>query len=198
MIKKVKYLVSILIIISLAASTPYSAFASEEKLPVHPDSEVNHIDLGEDNNEYIDSADIQLRTDGYYYWKVESKKLISYNYGGWRNGPSGKGPGTVTLSNSSGVNRSVTNTISGSYTKVSDISASLGVTIGVSKTYTTSYSVTVPSGKRYQIIYRPRYKYYKIVQRKYYKIDGHSSKTSNTKTCYVKVFANWDYSWKKL
>ncbi len=113
-------------------------------------------------------------------------------------GPSGKGPGTITLSNAKGYNFNVTNTISGSYTSVGAIASSLGVTIGKSKTYSTSYSVKVPNGKRYQIIYRPQFKVYKVIETEYYRIDGYDTKTGRTKTSYVSVFSNWDYSWKSI
>lgn len=70
------------------------------------------------------------------------------------------------------------------------------VTIGVSKTYSASYSVTVPSGKKYQITYRPQFRKVKVVQTKYYRMDGYDTKTTDTKISYVKIFENWDYDWK--
>lgn len=174
---------------------PLTVSAAEIPEPAS-DSEVWHENPGEDNTEYIDESDIQTRTDGCYYWKVTSKS--SYPYGNWRYGPSGKGPATLSFTNSSSYSRSVTNTISGSYTSKSAIASSLGVTIGTAKTYSASYSVSVPKGKKYQIKYRPQFKRYKVVQTQYYKIDGYSSKTKKTKTCYVNVFSNWDYSWRSI
>lgn len=56
----------------------------------------------------------------------------------------------------------------------------------------------VPGGKTYQIKYRPLYTKYKVVQRQYYKIDGYSSATNNTKTCYVNVFYDWGFSYNVL
>ena len=64
-------------------------------------------------------------------------------------GTAGAGPGTVTVNKTD----TVTNTISGSYTSTGDISASLGVTIGKSQSYSVRYSLPVPSGKTYQIKY---------------------------------------------
>lgn len=139
-----------------------------------------------------------LRTDGYSYWKVTSKSVNSYRYGDWRRGPSGRGPGTITLTNSSEYNFNVTNTISGSYTSVGTIANSLGVTIGKSKKYSAGYIIEVPNGKRYQIIYRPNFKVYKVIETEYYRIDGYDTKTGRTKTAYVSVFSNWDYSWKSI
>lgn len=176
-----------------------STTMAKEAVPhASPDSEVWNEKLDLDETEYIDTNDIQTRTDGYYYWKVTSKTVVGHPYGSWRNGPSGKGPATLSFTNSSSYSRSVTNTISGSYTSISDISSSLGVTIGKTKQYSASYSVTVPKGKKYKIIYRPQFKRYKVVQTQYYRIDGYSSKTKQTKTCYVNVFSNWDYSWKNI
>ena len=186
---------SLLLAILVLATSQISVLAADN---IHPESELNNLNLEIDNSEYSEDGGAQKRTDGRYVWKVTSKTIVSRPYGSFRNGPSGKGPGTVSLTNSNTTNRSVTNTISGSYTSVGTIASSLGVTIGKSKTYSASYSISVPSGKRYQIIFRPQYKRIKVVQTQFYKIDGYETKTSQTKTSYVNVFQNWDYSWKKL
>lgn len=186
------------ITLSFIMALPTTAMAADGTQELATDSEVWNVDLSEDTTEYKDTTEIQPRTDGYYYWSVTSKSVVSNPYGDWRTGPSGKGPATLSFTNSSTYSRSVTNTISGSYTSVSTIASSLGVTIGTAKTYSASYSVSVPSGKRYQIKYRPQFKRYKVVQTQYYKIDGYSSKTGSTKTCYVNVFSNWDYSWTNI
>lgn len=123
----------------------------------------------------------EIQSDGHYYWRVTSKSIVGYPYGKWRKGPSGKGPATISLTNSKGYNFNVTNTISGSYTSVGAIAGSLGIAIGKSKTYSASYSVKVPKKKKYQIIYRPQFKRYKIVQTQFYKIDGNSVKTKSKK-----------------
>lgn len=192
---KCKKMTSLILAVVLLATSQVSVFASDN---IHPESEVNNLNLEIDDREYTEDSGVQPCTDGRYVWKVTSKTTVSYPYGSYRNGPSGKGPGIVSLTNSNTTNRSVTNTISGSYTSVGTIASSLGVTIGKSKTYSASYSINVPSGKRYQIIFRPQYKRIKVVQTQYYKIDGYETKTGQTKTSYVNVFQNWDYSWKQL
>lgn len=139
-----------------------------------------------------------IKADGYYTWKVYSISTYSYYYDSWRDGPSGLGPATLTLSNSNASSISVTNTISGSYTNVATISAALGVTINVSEGHSVSYSISIPSGSRRQIIYRPYMRVYKVVQRQYFVDHGTESYTGQSKTCYVNVFNNWDYSWRSL
>lgn len=142
--------------------------------------------------------EIMPRADGTYSWAVTSKTIDGSQYGPWRDGPSGRGPSTISLTNSSGYNTSVTNTISGSYNSIAAISASLNVTINKSTSYSANYSVQVPSGSIYQIIYRPKYNVYKVVESEYYNIDGYKTITGKTKISYVNVFSNFDYSWKRL
>lgn len=131
------------------------------------------------------------------YWKIESKTKVSgYSYGGWRNGPSGKGKARLTASNSNTTNRSVTATISGDYpVGKGKIGSSLGVSIGESKSYGVSYSIEIPAGKRQQIIFRPVYKSVKVKQRLYLLP---AVKTDQIKTATVKYFSHWDYSFKTL
>ena len=43
------------------------------------------------------SSIIQPRTDGYYFWDVESKSKQGTTYGSWRLGPQGAGPGTISV-----------------------------------------------------------------------------------------------------
>lgn len=185
--------VGLAVIMSLV-TVPTAAMAASAPTPA-PDSEVRHEDLS------IQPANplFEDRTDGFYYWRVTSKTVVGYPYGGWRNGPSGRGPATISIgkASSSSYDFSVTNTITGSYTSAWSIAQALGVTIGKSKTYSVSYSLNVPRGKKYQIRYRPQFKKYKVVQTQYYKIDGKAHKTG-TKTSYVKVFSNWDYSWRAV
>lgn len=184
-----KKMISILtvLVFSIVTMLPVKVMAAEYP---HKNSEVKHVNLLSDKTEY----GIQPQTDGYYYWKVDSKTNQGTTYGSWRLGPQGAGPGTVSVNKTD----TVTNTISGSYTSVGDISASLGATIGKSQSYSVQYSLPVPSGKTYQIKYRPLYTKYKVVQRQYYKIDGYSSATNNTKTCYVNVFYDWGFSYNVL
>ena len=140
------------------------------------------------------SSIIQPRTDWYYFWDVESKSKQGTTYGSWRLGPQGAGPGTISVNKED----TVTNTITGAYTSVSAISSYIGASINKSQSYSVNYSLPVPKGKTYQIKYRPLYTKYKIVQRRYYQIDGHSSPTSETKTCYVSIFYDWGFSYNVI
>lgn len=134
-------------------------------------------------------------TDGYYYWEVTSKTNMGTVYDGWVVGTSGgskDSASTVTFSVSNGI--SVSNSISGSYTSKSKISASLGFNVTASKNVSASYSVSVDKGYKATIKYRKAYTKYKVVETQYYKIDGYSSKTGSTKTCYVKKYSHLDYT----
>lgn len=144
----------------------------------------------EDNREY----GVQPRTDGYYYWAVESKTNQGTAFGNWRLGPQGQGPGTLIINRQD----TVSNEISVSYTSAGDIAASLGIGINVAQSYGVQYSVYEPAGSRYQIKYRPLYTQYKVVQRQYYRMDGNSIKTNNTNTSTVKVFYDWGFSYNML
>lgn len=112
-------------------------------------------------------------------WCFDDRKVDGYPFGSWRRGPSGKGPATLSFGQQGSYDRKVTITISGSYTSKWTIGNALGVTIGEKKAYSTNYKVYVPKKKRYQILYRPQYKEYKVVETKFYKIDGYESKTSD-------------------
>lgn len=153
---------------------------------------------GEKTELYNEDDEGVKSTNGYYFWKVTSKTVAGHPYGNWRRGPSGRGPGTIAINNSKGYNRYVANTITGSYTNVNSIAVALGVTIGKSEERSIGYSLKVPSGKRYQILYRPQFKKYKVVETRFLRIDGSTSKTSETKISYVNVFSNWDFSWKEI
>ena len=118
-----KKMISILtvLVLSIVTMLPVKVMAAEYP---HKNSEVKHVNWLADKTEYR----IQPQTDGYYYWKVDSKTNQGTTYGSWRLGPQGAGPGTVSVNKTD----TVTNTISGLYTSVGDISASLGATIGKS------------------------------------------------------------------
>ena len=135
------------------------------------------------------------RTDGYYYWEVTSTSIEGNSYGGWRYGPSGSGPATLTFSEITSVNFNikVTNTITGEYTDIIKISDALGVTIGVGKDRSTSYSIQIKDGESRQIFYRPQFVTYRVVETQFYSIDGQTTRTSNTKVSHVKVYTNWNY-----
>lgn len=145
---------------------------------------------GNNNN---NSETINAVTDGYTYWKVESKSNVGIVYGSYKYGPSGRGP--CKLSMGSSRTDTYTNTISGEYSSIANISIPLGITIGVSQTRNVSYEISVPKGKVYWLKYRPFYKKYKVVERAYTMLDGKTIKTNSTKTSYVKVFQNWDYNY---
>ncbi|MBC1210599.1 hypothetical protein [Listeria booriae] len=133
------------------------------------------------------------------YWKITSKKKTGTSTGAWRNGPSGKGPSALNINQSTTKDISVTNSISGSYpVGKGTIGSSLGITIGTSKTYGTSYTVTVPKGKKYLIIYRPVYNVYTVKQQKYYRTGSITQASGTYSTATVKSFNHWDYSWKSI
>ena len=134
-----------------------------------------------------------------YGWEVASKTVYDDSFGSWRTGPSGKGPATVSINQSSSLNRSFTNTISGNYTigKLA-IGNSLGVTIGESETYGTSYAINIPDNSIRTIIYRPKIRTYKVISKYYrYPSGTYGTKTAiKSETSYVDAFVNWDYSYR--
>ena len=138
--------------------------------------------------------------DGHYTWKVTDKQVISYPYGSWRNGPSGKGAATLTFKydKTSSYNIKVANTISGNYYSLAAIEKYLGVEIGQAESHSVSYSIKIPAGKTQQIIYRPQYRRYKVVETQFFVDHGISSSTGKTKISYVNVFNNWDFSKKDI
>lgn len=77
------------------------------------------------------------------------------------------------------------------------IGASLGVDIGKSKKYETSYRINLKENEIKTIIFRPKIDVYKVVQTKY-KINMLSGKMTpiREEVAYVDVFNNWDYSWR--
>lgn len=181
--KKLRVL-SIIFIITLLSSI--SVFADTTEMP--------------SLNKDIPSVEIPqtTRIDGYYVWKIVQKSRVSNEYGSWRYGPSGYGKGTITLTDGTSSGTSVTNTISGSYTSIATISASLGVSINESASHSVSYSHSIPAGQHHQIIYRPCFVVYKVVEKQYYVDHGSSVPTGDTKTCYVRIWINWDYSWRNI
>lgn len=136
--------------------------------------------------------------DGYYSWQVDSKTVVDYTYGSWRDGPSGRGPCTLTLTNESATSIEVSNTITGKYSSKKNIEAALGIKIGVVNGKKASHSINVPSGVTKRIIYRPYYKKIKVVEQQYFIDHGQKSATGNKKTSYVTVYVNWDYSSKTV
>ncbi len=154
---------------------------------------------------YDDGGIAESKTSVIYTYGYK-KTAGDYKYGAWRNGVSGKGKSTLSLTqtNSTTLNLSFTASVSGSYTHGSTIGSMLGVTLGESKSYGVGagYSVTVPAGKKYMIIYRPRYRTYTVEETKYMEQYvpgiGHKRWPMSTKTCYVDVFDSWDFSYKEI
>lgn len=131
----------------------------------------------------------------HYSYKITKKEVWGRGWGSFRNGPSGRGPSTLSINQSKTLNRSFTNTLSGEFPiGKGKIGTSLGVEIGVAETYGTSSSIPVEAGKRKQIIYRPEYVQYRVTQRMY--VNGIA--TNVYKYAYVNVFEDWDYDWKYL
>lgn len=172
----------------------------DENAPIFSDEgaaylDVSEINLDNDSNFYSEESKVNGRVAQYRMWRIESKTSGGASYGSWRNGPSGKGKATLNCTNSNTSNRSVSSSISGSSpVGANKIGASLGITIGQSKTYSVGYSIEIPAGKRRQIIFRPVYKLTNVKQREY--VAG--VKTSNIKTATVKTFSHWDYSYRNL
>lgn len=134
-----------------------------------------------------------------YFWEIVSSKKTSTANGPWRNGPSGRGKATLSITSSKSLNTSVSSTISGSYpVGIGVINSKLNVKINTSQSYKVSYTISIPAKKRYQIIYRPVYNVYTVVQQKYARAGNMVSKVGKPVNAKVKKFSNWDYSWKNL
>lgn len=134
-----------------------------------------------------------------YFWKIASKKKTGTSNGSWRDGPSGKGPSSLSITESTKLNTLVKGSISGSYPiSVAVIGAALEFDINKSINYKVNYKVDIPKDKTYQIIFRPVYNVYTVVQHKYSKTGNISSKTKTKATAQVKKFAHWAYSWKQI
>ncbi len=138
------------------------------------------------------------RCIGYTFFYKTTPGVYSYNYGNWRTGPTGFGPAKLSINKESGLNRGFTSTISGSWpVGISTINTLLGVSIGQSINHGTSYTISIESGKRKTILYRPKYIKYKVKQ-EYYQQDTWTGekKLLSTSVAYVTKFNAWDYSWK--
>ena len=128
------------------------------------------------------------------YWEVVSKTLTGIVYGTWRDGPSGYGPATLSFNDSTFVDRSVTNTISGSYPGLASIQNSLNITIGVSNAPNISYSLQIPADKHEQILYRPCYNVYKIAEQQFFKGLPYGPTATST----VDAFNRWNYNFQYI
>lgn len=166
---------------------------------------IEPLELGEVESDSIGvdevspSSNARLVMPTVVSWKVSSKKAAGYSKGAWRNGPSGKGKATLTAKNSNTTKRTVTTTIKGSYpVGKGKIEASIGTKIDKTTTYSVSYKINIPKGKKQQIIFRPVYKLTKVNQRKYEKVGNITQATKIYKTATVSTFSNWEYSYKTI
>lgn len=139
---------------------------------------------------------------GFSRWKVISvDKNYSTGYEStWRSGPEGKGPGSLSINESTSINRSFTTSITAGTGKpgVSTLSAAIGVTIGSSETHGTSYTITLKSGESKQIIFRAVYRIYRVYSeyRSYDQQDNYEVK--DTDYTNVAVFDHWAYDWRNV
>jgi len=125
---------------------------------------------------------------------VTNQGYQGLSYGAWVDGVSGPGPGTVSLSKTV----SISNTYSGTLTaKVDDITAAVGFSIATSNSTTASYSISVPSGKKYKIRYRPVYQKYKATQYTY-STDVGSSVLLSTDVIYPMKYAYLEYDYVEI
>ncbi|WP_155812751.1 hypothetical protein [Oribacterium sp. oral taxon 078] len=159
----------------------------------------NERELARDDRMLNASADIFPVENYTYSWRVISKSVSGYSFGNWRKGPTGRGPGSLSINEGSTLNRNFTNTISGAYSwGEGNIGLSLGVSIGKSETHGTSYTIQLNKGQIKTILLRPKIKIYRVVTG-YYKLPVNAAgraKLIKKETSYVRVFNGWDYSWK--
>lgn len=134
-----------------------------------------------------------------YGWEVTSTSAYANKFGAWRDGPTGTGPASLDINQSKQINRTFTNTITGDYSiGKAKISTTLGVTIGETKTYGTSYRVPIAQNETKTIIYRPKIRTYKVVSTYFRYPMGTTGNpvALKTETSYVDTFVDWDYYWR--
>ena len=187
-----KKIIAMFLSIIMICSLVPCAFAAEAK----EDNTTTTIG----NSTQSDIGEIQPKGLYDYAWMIDSVTVSRYGFGAWRTGPSGYGPATLDINESTTLSRTFTNSISGDYSiGKATISAKLGVSIGVAETHGTSYTVTVEKGKRKTIICRPKTVTKKIVS-SYYKIPtgivGGKKEKIKSETCYVTYFNGWDDNWR--
>lgn len=204
--RKVYFLLTFAIILVNLTGTPGFAVNNNDNM-IHPDSQIKHINLNtinedkiyiQDQSDYDDSKNQPYGPIFEYYWKITSKTIYNTKFGAWRDGPTGFGPGSLSINESQTINRNFTASISGEYpVGLGTIGASLGVDIGKTKSYGTSYTINLASGERKTIMFRPKINVYRIVQTRY-KVNMYTGEMTpiDTKIAYVDVFNNWDYSWR--
>jgi hypothetical protein len=199
--KKIIGMLLSFILIFGCSATAFAADTDSNHTENLPHNGANYFEteirVEEENEERISDF---VTVYGYQYTKGSLKS------GTWRNGTSG---GSSTSSADLSLNYTYdesfnidfTASVSGSYTNGGTIGANLGVTLGAAKSYSlgSGYSVTVPKGAHYLIIYRPMYYKYTVVETKYKErynpaLGGMERYVVGTKTCYVDVFSHWDFT----
>ena len=136
-----------------------------------------------------------------YAWKVE--KVEDYGpitYGSWREGPTGRGPGSLSITDSTTVSFTFTNTITGQYSiGLSSIEAAVGCEIGIELTHAADYTITLGDNVRKTIIFRPKLQVVKVTT-EYWRYPTGATyldpELLETEICYVTKFIEWDYDWR--
>lgn len=127
------------------------------------------------------------------FWEYE-KTPIGADYGDWRDGPSGKGPGTITLSKDVSYTESFSGSIGGSTT---NMNATLGFDVGVSRSHGSSYSITPPSGVVYTIIFRAKLMNYNVKQTQIRLNIATGERTVlDVRYAVVGKFIDWEYDYR--
>lgn len=137
-----------------------------------------------------------LRTDPYYFWRVEDTTPISNSYGTWQYGPSLNGPGTLSME--LGKETSVSCTITGSYKNLGNIEAALDISFTKGSWKASSASYEVPAGQHWQIKYRPIYVTVRVTERQYMHMDGSDYPTTTTALSTVTMLQDWDFVYRVL
>lgn len=152
-------------------------------------AEINNRELEDSNVRHVGFS---------VFHRIKTSYASGVRYGGWREGPSGRGPANLSINSSYGVNFSFTSSISGSYPiGISSISAHLGFGVNVNIVYGASYSIYIPSGHMRTIWFRPKYKVHTVVQELVQRDNRtHKETVLRTSYGYVKEFVGWDYSWE--
>lgn len=105
-----------------------------------------------------------------YEWHITGTGPTFISQGPWNDGPIGWGPGILQFSQTVTVSNGVTGQI---YVSANDISGVVGWNVGYDSTYTYSYTETtgfqlsVPSNRKYEIIWRNDYLCRYVYQQEY-------------------------------
>ena len=132
-----------------------------------------------------------------YYWDVRVVKT-ERGYGAWREGPTGLGPRALSINDPEDIDRWFTTTLTGEYSVgKARIEAAVGVPIGGSVEYDTSYLLFLEEGDRKTIRFRPKMKI-QTVESNYCRAPiggGGTATVLKTERAYVTSFIEWDYSY---